>query len=510
MPSDDCILVLTTREKSWWWSMEEVLPTIERVWTGIGESRRENVRMLCVPLAPEIEQRLQTSASHLKRIVITAVTPGTVRVALLLRLRMKVATPMILYLFGDATEGFHAFGNLANVLTEQDMFVVSSESDADATRCCFPNAQVRVIPFPLVDQFKLNGGERDMRHKAARLAYVGRVSEQKNLHTLLFALWILRTSPGRAPRITLDVCGSEDDLGSPNMGLKFPNYGAYLHGLAELLGVADVVTWHGFKPRDWLFDNVHLEPHVLVSPTLHSDENFGSSVLASLVNGHQVVTTAWGGHFGFQEWFSEQLTLVPVHRSTMGPVVDPVLLANAIVRAIGRMSTVAVPDASLDRARAEFSASTVTTRVLELLSQSVGKRVPLEKSPTQRHIDERRALFGGARKIFVNYEDPVAQVFFEAYGMKEPLTFQAQSSYVLAPWVSYTSDVLHVDDPHRGQRSFHLDTGISRMMDVTMCPSGDTCRLPEALVKSLVAQGYAFPLPPLDVNMTDDPRVRCA
>lgn len=498
MLSDDSILVLTTREKAWWWSMEEVLPTVERVWTGIGQSRRENVRMLCVPLAPEIEQRLQTSASHLKRIVITAVTPGTVKIALLLRQQMKVDTPMILYLYGDATEGLHAFGALADVLTERDTFVVSSEADAVATRCCVPNAQVNVIPFPLVDQFKLNGRERDTRSEAARLAYVGRVSEQKNLHTLLFALWILRTSGGWVPGMTLDIYGSEDNLGSPNMGLKFPNYGTYLQDLAELLGMDDVVTWHGFKPRDWLFDNVHLEPHVFVSPTLHSDENFGSSVLASLVNGHQVATTAWGGHFGFQEWFSQQLTLVPVHRSTNGPVVNPVLLANAILRAVDRMSTVVVNEATLDRARAAFSESTVTTRTLEVLGKPVGKPVPLEKSPTQRHIDERRALFGGARKIFADYEDPIAQLFFEAYGMKEPLTFQEQSSYVLAPWTSYSNQVLRIDDPHRGHQSFSLDARISKPLDVTMCPSMNPCRLPEDLVKSLVTQGYAFLLPPLD------------
>lgn len=498
MLTDDSILVLTTQEKSWWWSMEEVIPAIERVWIGIGQSRRENVRMLCVPLAPDVEQRFQTSASQLKRIVITAVTPGTIRVALLLRLQMKVAAPMVVYLFGDATEGLHAFGAFADVLTESDMFVASCEAEAVATRCCLPNAQVSVIPFPLVDQFKLNSGERDLRLRAARLAYVGRVSEQKNLHTLLFALWILHTSYGRLPSITLDVYGGVDDLGSPNMGLKFPNYGTYLQGLAELLGVGHMVKWHGFKPREWLFDNVHLQPHILVSPTLHSDENFGTCVLASLTNGHQVVTTAWGGHFGFQEWFSQQLTLVPVHRSTMGPVVSPVLLANAILRVIDRMSSVVVEDATLDRARAAFSDSTVTTRILEMLTRPGGRPVPLQKSPTQRYIDQRRALFGGSRKIFANYEDPVAQIFFEAYGMKEPLTFQEQSSYVLAPWTSYSDHVLHVVDPHRGRRSFSLDAEVSEPLDVTMCPSMNTCRLPKSLVKSLVTQGYAFLLPPPD------------
>jgi glycosyltransferase involved in cell wall biosynthesis len=495
---DDSILVLTTRENSWWLSMQELIPAIERVWTGIGQSSREDVRMFRVPLAPEIEQRLRTSASQLKRIVIAVATPGTVKIALLLRLQMKVAAPMIIYSYGDATDGFHFFGALANVLTEADMFVVSCEAEAVAFRCCFPNAQVSVIPIPLVDQFKVNGEERDTRHKTVRLAYVGRVSEQKNLHTLLFALWILRTLYGRVPSIKLDVYGGQDNLGSPNMGLKYPNYFAYLQGLTELLGLEDMVTWHGFKSRGWLFDKVHLTPHILVSPTLHSDENFGSSVLASLVNGHQVVTTAWGGHFGFQEWFSQQLVLVPVHRSTMGPVVDPVLMANAVLRAINRMSTANLDEATLDQARAAFLESTVTSHTLEMLSRPGGRPVSLEKSPTQRHIDERRAFFGGTRKIYADYADPVAHIFFEAYGMNEPLTFQEQSSYVLAPWTSYSNYVLRVDDPHRGHQSFSVDARISKPVDVTLCPSMNTCRLPESLVKTLVTQGYAFLLPPVD------------
>jgi glycosyltransferase involved in cell wall biosynthesis len=493
---DDSILVLTTREFDWWLSMQEVTPAIERVWTSIGQFSRENVRMLCVPLAPETEQRLQTSVSRLERIVITVVGAGTVKAALLLRLQMKVAAPMIIYIYGDPTNGLHAFGALADVLTEQDLFVVSCEAEAVTVRCCFPNARVSVIPFPLVDQFKVNGGELDTKHETARLAYVGRVSEQKNLHTLLFALWILRTSYGRLPRMTLDVYGGEDNFGSPNMGLTYPNYGTYLQRLAELLGLADMVTWHGFKPRDWLFDNVHLEPHIFVSPTLHSDENFGSSVLASLVNGHQVVTTAWGGHFGFQEWFPQQLTLVPVHRSTMGPVVDPVLLANAILRAINQLPAIAVKYASLERARAEFSESTVARRTFELLSLPGGESVPLKKSLTQRYIDERRALFGGTRRIYVDYKDPVAQIFFEAYGMKKPLTFDEESRYVLPPWASYSTHVLRIADPHRGNQSFSLGAGISKPLDVITCPAMNTCRLPESLVKSLVTQGYAFSLPP--------------
>lgn len=495
MANDDYTLVLTTREKEWWWSLQEIFPSIERVWTEIGRGEHENVRTLCVPLTPEIKQDVETSAAEVKRIVLITATPGTVEIALFLRLQLKVAAPMIVYVHGDSTEGFHAFGDLANSLTEKDILVVSCESEAAATRHCFPNAQIKIIPFPLVDQFKLNYGERDTRPKTARLAYVGRVAEQKNLHTLLFALWILRNSYDCAPRITLDVYGGESNVGSPMMDLKHPGYEAYLRELAESLGVADMVTWHGTKPRDWLFYNVHMDPYIFVHPTLLSDENFGSSILASLVNGHQVVASAWGGPRGWQEWFPQQLTLVPVSRSTMGPVVHPVTLASAILRSVDRMTTSIVDNATLGRAREEFSTSGVAKRTSEMLNQPYGDPAPLNKSPILRHLDERRAQFGGARRIYASYADPAAQIFFEAYGMKEPLTFDEQSSYVLAPWTSCSDRVLRIDDPHRGSQIFNLDAEIADPVDVATLPAMNTCCLPKNLVKTLVAQGYAFAIP---------------
>src|SRR5579885_2803031 len=183
MLSDNSTLVLTTKEKDWWWSMQEVIPAIERVWIGIGETMREKVHILCVPLSRELEQSIQSGASRLKRIVIIAATPETTKVALHLRNSLNVTAPIIVYVFGDSTEGFHAFGALSNALTENDVFIVSSEAEATATRCSFPKADVCVIPIPLVDQFKLKLSERNAGLESTRLAYVGRVSEQKNLHT---------------------------------------------------------------------------------------------------------------------------------------------------------------------------------------------------------------------------------------------------------------------------------------------------------------------------------------
>lgn len=64
MSNHDDVLVLTTREKDWWWSMQEIFPSIERVWADIGRFQPENVRTLCVPVLPEIQQEVEAAAAR--------------------------------------------------------------------------------------------------------------------------------------------------------------------------------------------------------------------------------------------------------------------------------------------------------------------------------------------------------------------------------------------------------------------------------------------------------------
>ena len=432
---------------------------------------------------------------RIRRIVLTVATPDTVRLALRLRQRLQASTQIVVHVSGDSTEGFHAFGPLPDTLTEADLLIVSSEAEAAATRACFPNAPVRVLPFPLVDRFRLANEFGAQQPETHRLAYVGRVSEQKNLHTLLVSIWLLRRMSVLPPDVMLDIYGAGDNLGSPNMGLTFSDYESYLHDLTDKLGLTGLVTWHGFKPRDWLFDHVHLQPHILVSPTLHSDENFGASVLASLVNGHRVVAAAWGGHFDFAPWFPDQLNLVPVHRSTRGPVIDPVALARALARALPGGGSFRVDRAGLSRARAAFSEAGVAARTRAALSGIAAPPVPLKRSAVLHTIDRQRARFGGARRIYDGYDDPAAQVFFQAYGMAEPLDFDPTRRYFLPPWVRCSDQMLHIDDPHRGPQRLPCGSGQPPACEVVLCPAMTRQALPRGLVETLAQQGYAFPLP---------------
>lgn len=496
MRDDEAVLVLTTREKEWWWSMQEVIPAIERVWTDIGRSGIACVQLLCVPLDADVEQSLRASASRLKHVVLAAVTPETVKVALLLRTHLNVGAPIIMYVFGDATEGFHAFGALPSFLNEGDTFIVSSEAEGRATRHSFPSARVAVIPIPLVDGFKVGRSGGAFGIASQRLMYVGRISEQKNLHALLLALWILRSWLRSDLDFHLGVCGSEDNLGSPNMGLKFPGYEAYLRELVSELGLTSSVSWHGFKPRDWLFEHVHQAPHVLVSPSLHSDENFGSSVLASLVNGHQVVATAWGGHLCFRPWFPGQLMLVPVRASSLGPVVSPVAIAEALREVVTSKAAPAMSKdghaAALDR----FSGHYAVRRAVEILDNNRDSAcAPLRKSDLQEHLERQRALFGGMRKIYTGYDDPAARVFFDAYGMADALEFDDTAQHFVVPWVRLADGGLQLLDPHRGLRSWKFETATREASEVILLPSLERKELPRSVLARLARAGYVFPMP---------------
>ena len=490
MAPDQDIVVLTTRERDWWWSMQEVVPALENVWARMAEAPGMRVSFLRVPLAQQVVDSLRRSNPG--TVVVTSITAETERVALMLRDRPGASTRFIIYLCGDSTEGFDSFGRLADLLTAHDTLIVSSAADADATRRCYPGAHVVVAPFPLVDQFPLSRDVPDPGRAGASLAYVGRVSEQKNLHTLLLAMWLARSDPLPGSGLTLDIYGAEDNLGSPNMGLTYPGYESYLRQLVDQLGLTPAVTWHGFRPRAWLFDNVHLRPHVLVSASLHSDENFGTSVLASLAYGHQVVATAWGGHLDFQRRFPRQLSTVPVHRTWRGPAVDPGRLADALLRAVDRDA--GVTQTEVDEARSAYSEAQSAQRLRGLLFPPGPSRSRLEPSAALLRIRQNRATFGGTRKIYDGYHDPLAHEFFEAYGMGEPLGFDADSGYFLPPWVTVSAGAVSIDDPHRGRCTLE-PAREEPAVDVVVCPSMATERLSLQTLRELVAMGYAFVLP---------------
>ncbi|HEY4305906.1 MAG TPA: glycosyltransferase [Gemmatimonadaceae bacterium] len=107
-----------------------------------------------------------------------------------------------------------------------------------------------VAPMPVATDLFSPGGERH----ANRLLFVGRLNKQKGIELLLHALSRI---PGSD--LHLDVIGSGDDLES-------------LQAVAQVLGIAERVQWHGSMPQPKLVD-FYRRATALVVPSV--DEGLG-------------------------------------------------------------------------------------------------------------------------------------------------------------------------------------------------------------------------------------------
>ena len=121
----------------------------------------------------------------------------------------------------------------------------------------------------------------DTSAREPRVLYVGRVertSRWKGLHVLVQSLVRLRE---RVPGVRLGVVGDGDDV-------------PHLRARAELLGVADLIDWHGAVPHSELPD-LYRRAGVTVLPSLTESESFGMTLVEAMASGCPVVGSDVGG-----------------------------------------------------------------------------------------------------------------------------------------------------------------------------------------------------------------------
>jgi glycosyltransferase involved in cell wall biosynthesis len=95
--------------------------------------------------------------------------------------------------------------------------------------------------------------------KEPEIAFIGRVTSAKGVHTAVEALALLKSSHGIVARLV--VVGPEDQA-----------YGRELRQLAERLGVAEMITWFGPATPDEIA-GIFAHAHVLILPSI-SEEAF--------------------------------------------------------------------------------------------------------------------------------------------------------------------------------------------------------------------------------------------
>jgi glycosyltransferase involved in cell wall biosynthesis len=221
----------------------------------------------------------------------------------LLQARAEAAlrVPYVCFLLGSPSRGAQGLIQSHKLLRTDDLLVGNCTADLNITRKFFPNAQARLVPFAFDDQtfYPLGDDERaalrerlGFRPEERVLLYAGRITLEKNVHTVVRVFSALRDV---LPQSRLVVAGAE-------FNQPFPEFGVFSLGIrhtllrtAEKLGLppgsVDFVGPRGAEELRGLYNAAD----ACVNMTLHHDENFGLSQIEAMACGTPVVGTNWGG-----------------------------------------------------------------------------------------------------------------------------------------------------------------------------------------------------------------------
>ncbi len=436
-------LVLTSKKNYVWQSMQEIIPFLVDTWKATaGDSHAVDI----VDVDETFFGGYHRKAVEADNLVLTCFTPRIIKTAAFLRNELSLPLRFFIHLHNQATIACWPMRHWGGpqIFRKDDVFISSCSRDAECLKKVYPEAQTSVVPF----SYKNLPGRilsPPPNKEEIPFVFIGRVSEQKNLHNLLLALRILRRNHSDL-KWRLQVIGAEDGLGSPNMGLKKNAYKNFLINLSKNLELSDSVEFLGYKPRHEIERRLESERCIFISPSLHSDENFGMAAFLSLIKGHLTVLSDWGGHADFSSHFPKQVELCKVFSSPSGPVIYPMDLAKKLLNACRKYSEkleTTVPSAyQFERIRGSYLKLAISSRrEAGVLAASPAADKILSKIPPSPGP--------GETKIFDSYSDELAHIFFGAYGMRN--ISAPKKSNVLVPWARQEKGYIEIQDPHKGE-----------------------------------------------------------
>lgn len=396
------VALITTKQNYVWQSMQEVIPAIEKCWVDSAEITRI-INVDVDPLRMHVEFLMKCEA-----LIIIAFNETISRFIVNIRKKLKLDIPMVLHLYGHATIACwpeYRFGAL-ECFNKGDAFIGTCNGDLMCMEKTFLNAKTYNIPYPYfsIDQkFNQVNGEKVF-------AYVGRISDQKNVHLLLMAYKEFLKISGQD--ISFYIYGKEDFLGSPNMGIASTEYLSDLKKLIKRLDIEKYVHFKGFQTREQIYQ-VLGKDHIFISASTHSDENFGMAAMRSLAVGGKAVLSNWGGHKEFKHHHPDRVWTSGVYFENGHPVIDPSSFAISMKDVLN--TQVAISDQLISEYFLPNSIISSFEKVLAGLYFSTDKLIlsdlALEAYGQQTFFESQ----GNIQKIFKNYNDPIAQAYLSSY-----------------------------------------------------------------------------------------------
>jgi glycosyltransferase involved in cell wall biosynthesis len=209
--------------------------------------------------------------------------------------------PLIGFLMGEMSRGAGDMAKWAPYLKSTDVLIGNCTGDVEITRKFLTNAQIKKLPFAFddvtfrpIDEQRRKEVRAEMRFKETDkiLLYAGRLSLEKNVHTLLRIFSVLQDL---VPDLHLVIVGEPHAVQFQAMGVYPLSAAATLMKLMDKLRIKnEQVHFIGSKSASQLRE-LYAMADLLVNLTLNHDENFGLAQVEALACGTPVIGTSWGG-----------------------------------------------------------------------------------------------------------------------------------------------------------------------------------------------------------------------
>ena len=424
-----------TGPSSDWISLNEANDALIAHWYRYRNEERELTLLEVKPGGQQEQWR--KAALQTDIFIINKISPVTAQFIKLVR-TLNPSAKMIFHAFELPSvyfAGTFLYG-LEHFLYEEDLWLMSCEADLKLAKKSFENINALVLPLRIPDSF-INS---EVSSKLQDLYYVGRISEQKNIHEMLMAIWLIRDEL-RSKKRKLKVIGYEDFLGLPNLRIPSIGYLEFLFRFSNILGINDLVEYHQAIPQGQIVSVI--SNGVFISTSVHSDENFGLVAYRALNAGIPTILSKWGGHKDFEKYFDE-IEYVEVNSSEKVPHVNPYEIAKKILKVWGGNTP----------RKTGYVPGRISLALSEpnKLLRPTGLKIEIEKRLNNSFPWTLRKwpLYG---KIFSSFSDKKYRLAMTLYGAEARHKSQPQD-YALSPLVKLTEKEITVADCSTGKLKY--------------------------------------------------------
>lgn len=429
---DKIITIVSTNEVNEWISLIEAASSIIAYWYRYQDS---TTKVELLDLSQGI-QKAQANKVALASdcLVIVKISPTTSQFIKLTRM-INPDCKMIFHGFESASVYFAntSLYGIDEYLYQQDLWIMSCEADAELAKLSWKNIKTEVVPLKTLD---LHKASEKKTNTCKHIYYFGRISEQKNLNASLFAVSLVADEMRKHGR-KFKIFGYEDYLGVPNLRIPSSGYLEDLWATVKQLQIRDLVEFHPAVPVDKMEEE--LAQGIFLSPSIHSDENFGLVAFRALKMGTPAILSKWGGHIDLSSSF-KNIEYVDVFETSSGPEVNPCQIAKILLKVWNKNPVIEEIKRQFKKLPLEWNGK--DKLLMSDLKLEVVKRVSDVHPWTLR----KWPLYG---KIFKNNHDPKYLMAQRIYGAGK-LPVRKKQEQLISPLVSMNSREIKIKDPRLG------------------------------------------------------------